>query len=197
MKFQDYQVALSIGYVYLVFLGILNQGFYYGQLGVDYLSYSSITDVLISPIAIISLKLSTFVFFFLLLLIVVIAPLVLPKHKDKPWFKSAFKFEDGVVEEGQIQQNLHGFFVFMFALFSAGFFVGTGIGAGFNISKEIKKNEIAYEDELNYINEKTQAVKIVGKNSAFLFYIPEGKTQVEIAPINNGLITSFADKKRK
>ncbi|NJK83951.1 MAG: hypothetical protein HC912_09240 [Saprospiraceae bacterium] len=44
---QDY---LSIGYLYLLILGILSDSIYYGMLGINILSYSTILDVLLSPI---------------------------------------------------------------------------------------------------------------------------------------------------
>jgi len=45
---QDY---LSIGYVFMLILGIFHETIYYKFLGVNILEYSSVLDVLISPIS--------------------------------------------------------------------------------------------------------------------------------------------------
>ncbi len=45
---QDY---LSLGYLYLVVVGILFDAIFYGILGINIIHYSSILDVLLSPIA--------------------------------------------------------------------------------------------------------------------------------------------------
>ncbi len=47
---QDY---LSIGYLFILVLGVVQETIYYKFLGVNILDYSSILDVLIRPIAVI------------------------------------------------------------------------------------------------------------------------------------------------
>ena len=46
------QDSLSLGYVFLLVLGVLYQTIYFKYLGINILEYSSILDVLISPIAV-------------------------------------------------------------------------------------------------------------------------------------------------
>lgn len=60
LTIQDY---LSIGYVFLLVLGVFHETIYYKYLDVNILEYSSILDVLISPIAL------TFGNLFLLLMV--------------------------------------------------------------------------------------------------------------------------------
>ena len=45
---QDY---LSLGYVYLVVVGIILDAIFYGILGINIIHYSSVLDVLLSPVA--------------------------------------------------------------------------------------------------------------------------------------------------
>jgi len=47
LKIQDY---FSLGYVYLLILGIFKDVIYYGFLGINILEYASVADVLLSPI---------------------------------------------------------------------------------------------------------------------------------------------------
>jgi len=48
---QDY---MSIGYLFLLVLGVANQAIFYGLLGVNIFEYTSVLDVLLSPLAVIS-----------------------------------------------------------------------------------------------------------------------------------------------
>jgi hypothetical protein len=45
---------IPLGYLYLLVLGILAESVYYGLLGINFLSYASILDVLLGPIAILT-----------------------------------------------------------------------------------------------------------------------------------------------
>ena len=45
------QAILPLGYLYLVVLGILKETVFFYQIGINILNYSSIMDILISPIA--------------------------------------------------------------------------------------------------------------------------------------------------
>jgi hypothetical protein len=52
MKYlEKIQGLLPLGYLYLIILGLLKESILFYQLGVNILKYSSITDILISPIA--------------------------------------------------------------------------------------------------------------------------------------------------
>ena len=43
---------LPLGYLYLIILGILKESILYNQLDINILKYSSIMDIMISPIAV-------------------------------------------------------------------------------------------------------------------------------------------------
>lgn len=45
---------LPLGYLYLIVLGILNQSIQYGLIGINILNYVAISDVLFSPITILT-----------------------------------------------------------------------------------------------------------------------------------------------
>lgn len=52
MKFSDdIEKLLPLGYIFLVIMGILKDSFFYYQLGINILKYSTIMDILMSPIA--------------------------------------------------------------------------------------------------------------------------------------------------
>ena len=85
---QDY---LSLGYVYLLVLGVFNQAIYYKFLNINILEYSSILDVLISPISIITgdLKIAAALIFAVLLGL--LYKIVLPKYYN--WLSKKEKYE--------------------------------------------------------------------------------------------------------
>ncbi len=194
MKDQNYQAVLSFGYLYIVILGILKEAFYYSQLGVDYFSYSAIADILISPISDITASITTISVFSIFVLLTFFLPVKLIKSKDKSWFKKAFKI-DGSQEIENVQKQLSQFMIMLFCLGLMGFFVGRGIGAGAKISKQIKTATVEFEDKIVLMNGKTEVVHLIGKNSSFLFYLPKGKEEIEITPINGGVVKSIIEKR--
>jgi site-specific recombinase XerD len=78
-SFQEIQGFLSVGYIYLIVMGILNETLYYNQIGIDILNYSSILDVLISPIA----RLTSNILFLTIFIIVLFFAFKLPKLLSK------------------------------------------------------------------------------------------------------------------
>lgn len=190
---KQYQSILSFGYIYLVILGILNQTFYYNQLGIDILLYSSITDILISPIAQLTSSFLSISIFLLMLMIVFSLPSWLVKFKDQKWFKTFFRISQDK-STAEIRNNLMQANLIYLALGLLGFYVGTGLGGGFKFSKKIENQEITYEDTITFINGNQETIHIVGKNSAFLFYLVENQQEILIAPMNGGGIKNILEK---
>jgi hypothetical protein len=48
---ENLQTYLPLGYLYLVILGIIKESIHFFQLGINILKYSTLMDVLLSPIA--------------------------------------------------------------------------------------------------------------------------------------------------
>ncbi|MFC5047790.1 hypothetical protein ACFSTE_00110 [Aquimarina hainanensis] len=185
--FKESQGYLSAGYVYLILLGILNETFYYNQIGVDILKYASIMDILISPIARLTSSMVRIIIFLIVVFTVFRIPLYLAKKKDKQWFKKIFTFEPKNPSVSEIKRQLLQTALFMLSIGLLGFYVGTGVGAGSRVSKKIEEKKIIYEDTLTFINDTKETVKIVGKNSSYIFYLSKGSDIVKIAPINGNI----------
>lgn len=188
------QAFLSIGYVYLIVMGVLNETLYYQQIGIDILNYSSILDVLISPISNLTSSITSMVIVILLILFVMRAPRFFAKRKDKAWFTKAFKLEEDLDVKG-VEQALLKKFSFMLALALFGFYIGTGLGGGFKTADKIKKGKITYEDKLTFINGDSDAIHILGTNSAYVFYLLENNKSVQITPIS-GVVQRIEDNKK-
>lgn len=174
-------------------MGILNETLYYNQIGVDILNYSSILDVLISPISRLTSSISRLIIFIIIVFFAFKLPNVLVKNKDKNWFKKLIKFDTELTKD-EIKSSLLKTFLFIIAIGLFGFYVGSGIGKGFRISEKIKKGEIEFNDQIKFINGDESDVEIVGTNSMYLFYLEKDNKSVQITPIS-GIIKSIEKNK--
>lgn len=190
---QNIQSILSIGYIYLIIMGILNESLYFSQLDIDILNYSSILDVLISPISKLTSSRLGFFFFILLLISVFILPKKMIKYKDSAWFKKSFKLESDL-EEKEMESAFFKTFVFVASMGLLGFFVGTGLGTGFKTVKKIENKEIEYNDTIHFLNGEVAEVEVLGKNSTYLFYLTKANNTVNISPFS-GVIQRIEEVK--
>lgn len=183
---QDY---LSLGYIYLLVLGVFNQAIYYKFLNVNILEYSSILDVLISPISIITgdLKIALALVFAILfgLLYKIILPIYYKSLAKKEKYKSGKNKE-------KIDKSLAGvksstFTVFITALMVFSVFIGLGTGRGSKVKKNINNGEIENSHEIFFQDNTSKKVAIVGKNSLNVFYVLKGNKEVTIIPIEGNI----------
>ncbi|RYG08233.1 MAG: hypothetical protein EOO07_25975 [Chitinophagaceae bacterium] len=86
MKLSDnLHKLLPFGYLFLVVLGILKESIFYYQIGINILKYSSLMDILISPIATLTSNLIVFVAVIIFAIILYAYPAFLAKRLDKKW----------------------------------------------------------------------------------------------------------------
>ncbi|WP_046758348.1 hypothetical protein [Kordia jejudonensis] len=189
---KSFQEILSIGYIYLIAIGILSESFYYSQIGINILSYSSILDVLISPIAKLTSSVKTLIVFFVLLFLVFQLPKLLVKKREKNWFKKRLKLEENLTDK-EVESTLLRSFLFIFSIMLFGFFIGTGMGQGLGTSRKIENNDIKYHDHITFLDGEKVNVKIMGVNSSYIFYLKEDNKTVQITPINS-VVKSIENK---
>ncbi len=177
MKFEklDLQSFLSLGYLYLLVVGILTDTVFYSYAGINILSYSSLLDVLLSPIVYMTKNPLIPVFVFL-------PVLVLPLWNTTlvPWLRKK--------KPGKEPQLLApGKMVLICAMFVIGLYLGLGFGKGAKLKEQITDNTLKPDHELRLDDHETLRVKLIGQNSLYLFYIPEGSTRVVITPVGNSI----------
>lgn len=179
---QGIQGIFTLGYLYMIVLGILGEALYYTQLDINILNYSSISDVLLSPIS----KLTSHFGLVIVIIIVLLSLFTISglPEEQKAKIMRAVKF-DGT------QKSVDAVVMF-FALFLFSFYVGLDLGFGFLTSSKIKKNELKYEDHVQIAGDELRAAKIVGVNSSYLFYLKEGESRVSISPL--GAVQRFDRK---
>ncbi len=182
---QGLQGVLTLGYLYIVILGILGEALYYSQLYVNIINYSNLTDILISPVA----KLTShyvLILFFLATFLLLFTLSGLPKEQ-KNKIKNFLKWDgtDKTLDTWVL------FFVFF--LFS--FYVGLDVGFGSSTARKLEEGTLKYTDHITFSDGKKQEVSIVGVNSGYVFYVRPGEKRVEISPI--GALQSFDRKPAK
>lgn len=193
-SFQEIQGYFSFGYLYLIILGILNETLFYNQIGVNILNYSSILDVLISPISRLTSNIRTLGVFVVILFLAFNLPGILSKKKDRSWFKKFIKLKENVATQDEVKYALTKKCFFLVAIGLFGFFIGSGSGKGSKLEKKIETGKIEYNDKITFISGDKLDVEIIGTNSTYLFYLYKESQKVQIAPID-GSIKKFENNK--
>ena len=187
---QDY---LSIGYVFLLILGVLHQTIYYNFLGVNIFEYSSILDVLISPVSVIAGDLKLLVGIIICIVLAVGYAKLLPKYYT--WLSKKKKYQSGKKKE-KLDKALKMFktgskqlLVFMIALYIIGAFIGFGVGRGGKMKKRIENGDIKMTHQLIFNDGESHKVNLLGKNSLNAIYVIEGQKDVLVSPIEGNIKT--------
>jgi hypothetical protein len=186
-SFQEVQGILTLAYVYLILMGILNESLYYNQLDINILNYSDVLDILISPIAKMTSSSAGFVVFLLMIFALFWLPKYFVKKRDKRWFQKSFKMKEGLNAE-EMRSSFFYLALFMIALFLTGFYVGTGLGSGHKLQKRMDNKEVLFNDKLYFLNQNESTVEIIGKNSSYIFYLEPGSPVVKVSPISGVIL---------
>jgi len=187
---QDY---LSIGYVFLLILGVLHQTIYYSFLGVNIFEYSSILDVLISPVSVIAGDLKLLVGIIICIVLAVGYAKLLPRYYT--WLSKKKKYQTGKKKK-KLDKALKMFktgskqlLVFMIALYIIGAFIGFGVGRGGKMKKRIENGDIKMTHQLIFNDGESHEVNLLGKNSLNAIYVIEGQKDVLVSPIEGNIKT--------
>ncbi len=185
MKFSEsLQKILPFGYLYLVLMGILKESVFYYQIGINILKYSSIMDILISPVATITAQPIILLALIIIIIFCYALPKFLSKLSNRKWIQKTFglKSKDDLSSE-VIQERITDLFIKYLAVGLLAFFLGIGIGEGVSLSKKIKSNNLVYKHKLNYSSGDSEQVYLINTNSVYYFYLAKGNKAIKIAPI--------------
>lgn len=181
------QNLLPLGYLFLVILGIVKESIFYYQIGINIIRYSSIMDILISPIAAITSHPVFFIVIILLFIFFFKLPQILLKNEDKEWLHKLFGSKSIKTEASESERTAYynNITLEFFSFFLISIFLGYGLADGKAISEKIKNNKINYDYKLNYNDQKSENVYIIGSNTAYYFYLTEGNPTIKIAPVTS------------
>lgn len=180
------QEFLSIGYLYLLVLGVFSDALFYGVLEVSYLSFTTILDALISPVSLLtnSFKLSLVLggmFVLLYLYIAKITPYLFNKYKHTKWYQKISNIEktEKRIESLKDKGNLLTGMAFLFMLLYLSMRLGMGIG----MKGKIQNGDFKANYTLVLKDNSTLDVKKVGQNSIYFFYVKTNEKVVTATPI--------------
>lgn len=184
------QEYLSLGYIYLIVLGIISDVIYYKFLGINILNYAAISDILLTPV-------NTLVNDLLVLVFVVFAvgltylwvfiglPAVHKKFRDRSWYRKIvpdIEKADKKFLELNAKKRLEFILVFFPAMF-----IGLKIGSGSAIQKRIENGSIKVSHQITFSDDVVKSVRVIGQNSSYIFYLPEGQKEISITPIGGNI----------
>lgn len=181
------QNLLPLGYLFLVILGVVKESIFYYQIGINIIRYSSIMDILISPIATITSHPVIFIFIIVLFIFYFNLPKILLQNEDKKGLHKLFGSKNIKTElsENKRLENYNNLAIESLSVFLISIFLGYGLADGRFTSENIKNNKISYAYKLNFSDEKSENVYIIGSNTAYYFYLSEGSPTIKIAPVNS------------
>ena len=181
---EKFQSLLPLGYLYLIVLGIVKESLFYYQLNINILKYSSLMDVLISPIA--ELTSSPVIILATLFLIAVslILQMVLGKYSDKKWARRFLgqKATENSLEKEEIKRIVIEQSVVFLMIALGTFFLGIGLSNGGKVAKKIRENNLSYDYRISFDSDKEEEVYLINSNSSYYFYITKGNKNLKIAP---------------
>ena len=183
LGFQEY---LSIGYLYLVILGVLSDTIFYGMLGFPIIDYMSILDALISPVNLLTrdyritlpiLILFTVLYFYTTKW----APRIHEKSREKKWYRKLTNVDkaDKRYELLKNQKNHFWTILILFALM----FLSLRLGMAIGVKSRIGKSDYKTNYILTFKDDSKMNVRKIGQNSAYIFYLNNGEKVITATPI--------------
>ena len=177
---KEFQGVLSFGYAMLIILGMLFEGIYYSQFGINIFQYSGILDFLLVPfrrptVLIILLGLSLFWYLYFIKLYTFL-------NRRFPQFqKKVFNQDSG--EHSRIKSRMNWLVIF---------FIITTIAWGYVTSKKAKEHLFKEKSNVSVYydlkgNDAMIKGKMIGKNDLNIFLLDDGN-RVQVLPITTGIL---------
>ncbi|TDE18405.1 hypothetical protein [Dyadobacter psychrotolerans] len=181
------QNLLPLGYLYLIILGIVKESLYYYQLDINILKYSSIMDILISPIADLTSEPIILIAVIFMIALSILLQFLLSRNSHKKWVQKFIGQKDSekVLSKEEIKATISRVFVVFCMTALSSFFFGLGIGNGMKMVKKIKTNKLTYNHKISFDSDKTEEVCLFDNNSSYYFYLTKGNKNIKIAPVGS------------
>lgn len=183
---QDY---LSLGYLFLILCGLAKDIIFYGYLGINILNYSSISDVLLSPIIYLGENIIAVGFFIFLPVFMYFTHNKLAnfhhKHKDKKWYNMGMdlsNWNEYLSNPPSFERALP-----LLAVAFLSFFLGTGLGEGPKTKAILATNDYEVNRKILFQDKESVAVRLIGQNSQYVFYVLPDDPTIQIAPIQGNI----------
>ncbi|MDY0990139.1 hypothetical protein SOM12_22095 [Flavobacterium sp. CFBP9031] len=180
----DLEKLLPFGYLFLIVMGILKDSIYYYQFGINILRYSTIMDVLISPIAEFTSNPIILGAIIILFLVHFYLPSFLAKNKDLAFVKRSFELKStDALSPEETKSYYNSIAIKSLILFLLSFFLGYGMAGGYFTKKKLKENKLEYSYQMDFNEGESKNVFVIGNNSLYYFYFVKGDKKVKITPL--------------
>lgn len=178
---QHIQHGLTIGYLMLLIIGLLMDSIIYGSLGIDILHYSSVFDLLVSPLATLltDLRKLILISFF----VIGFPSLVIwleRTFKEKAWYQK--RFANLQLQSTKKLSKLLSLALASF-LFTCGIFIGISMTTADKLKEKIENKTYDLTHSVTFRDGSENRVLVTGQNTQYLFYVSEGSSEVSISPI--------------
>jgi len=181
------QGLLPLGYLFLVTLGIVKETISYYQIGINIIQYSSIIDILISPLAAVTSHPIFFITVLALFIFCYNLPQILLKNEDKKGLHKSFGIKNTTEVSKLLENEKIDYYttisIKFLACFLISIFLGYGFADGRSIATKIKDKTLHHDHTLNFTDESSELVHIIGSNTTYYFYVTKEEHIVKIAPI--------------
>lgn len=184
------QTLLPLGYLYLIILGILRDGVFFYMLGVNFLKYSSVMDILISPIAELTSQPIILATVILMIIGFFFYYNFLAKNSHKKWVRESVvskKYLKQHPDSTELDLKIHikkqVYFAVAFMILA--FFLGGGVGTGINVKDRITNNNLKIKHRITDDSGIQKEIYLIDSNSAYFFYVEKGSKIVTIVPVSS------------
>ncbi len=182
------QDVVSIGYLYLLAVGLVSDSIYYGFLGITILSYSDVLDVLLSPITYLEREPR----FFLVIVGMTIGVTAViawqrRRHARKATDAAYIERLGGEEKVSHTTRNLRRMQVIIPAIVIFAGYAGYAAGAGKPLAARIADGTLRPDHRLAFANGDTVQARVLGSNSNFIFYLRDGSRRVTISPFKENV----------
>lgn len=180
---EELQKFISFGYLYLILMGLLQESLFFNQIGINILNYSSITDILVSPIAILTSHPILLLALVVISAILFTIPNYLSKRSHKNWIQKNILKNKPNLNETETRTFFSNLVIVFFLTTLLCFFLGIGLGMGEKIAERIANNKLEYNTKMTFGDGNSENVYLIETNSMYYFYLTKGNQNVKIAPI--------------
>lgn len=184
LAIQDY---ITLGYLYLVIIGIGNIIIYYSSFDINIFDYVAITDILLAPINMLFLS-----YKFTLMVIIVIAII---SYLSKFIFLGINKLLEKLAHKSNkpVKTIMFQPLIVFIILFSY-VFLELSIDMADGVNSKVKNKTYKLNKTLTFANNNQKDVYVIATTSIYLFYVEKGEDVVTITPIV-GNVKSIKDIK--
>ncbi|MDP5198772.1 hypothetical protein [Flavobacterium sp. DG2-3] len=180
----DLEKLLPFGYLFLIMMGILKDSIYYYQFGINILRYSTIMDVLISPIAEFTSNPIILGAIIILFVIHFYLPSFLAKYKNVAYVKRSFELKStDELTAAEAKSYYNSIAIKSLVVFLLSFFLGYGLAGGYFTTKKLKENKLDYSFQIDFNEGESKNVYVIGNNSLYYFYFVKGDKKIKITPL--------------